>query len=172
MEKETTPKIEEKKVEPTKVVEPAKEKKVESKIEKPKKGEAVAKSLSIPVSKKHSMFIGRFIKGKNIDLAISQLEEVIILKRAIPYTGEIPHRKGKMMSGRYPVNASKAFIYLLKALKGNAAANGLDLEKTVISSCSASWASRPSKRGGSAAKRTNVILTAKEVNKKPKEKKK
>src|SRR3989344_1690252 len=88
-----------------------------------KKSEAVAFGVSLPISKKHSMYICKFIKGKSIDKAISELEEVLKMKRAIPFKGDIPHRKGKMMSGRYPINASKYFINLLKGLKGNVLVN-------------------------------------------------
>ena len=81
----------------------------------------------------------------------------------IPFKGEIPHRSYPgMMSGRYPVNASKQFIYLLKALRGNVITNGLELEKTKIAEATANWASRPQKRGGARFKRTHVLLKARE----------
>ena len=47
--------------------------------------------------------------------------------------GEIPHRKGKgMMSGRYPLNAVKDFIMLLKSLKANAINHEIELEKVKL----------------------------------------
>jgi large subunit ribosomal protein L22 len=132
---------------------------------KVKKEEAIAKGLNLHASKKHCMYICRFIKDKPIDKAISELQEVIKLKRAIPFKGEIPHRHQLgVMSGRYPVKAAGQFIYLLKALKGNTIVNGLELEKTRIFYASANWASRPQKRGGARFKRTNVLLKAKEFN--------
>lgn len=129
-----------------------------------KKEEAVAKAFSLPLSKKHCMYICSYIKGKPIDLAISELEEVAVLRRAIPFKGEIPHRKelgGK--AGRYPVNASKGIIKMLKGLRGNIIANGMDLSKSRIIIASASWASRPAKRGGMRFKRANIVLKAKEA---------
>lgn len=139
------------------------------KIPKEKKEEAIAKGLNLHASKKHCMYISSFIKNKPIDLALAELEKVIAIKRPIPFKGEIPHRSYPgMMSGRYPVNASKQFIYLLKALKGNAIANGLELEKTRISFASANWASRPQKRGGMRFKRTHVVLKAREFSQKEK----
>ena len=143
------------------------EQKKESKKEslkqtKEKKEEAVARGLSLHVSKKQCMYICRFIKNKSIDKAMLDLEQVIKLKRAIPFKGEIPHRKG-MMSGRYPVKASKLFINLLKGLKGNISVNNLDLDKTVIYFASANWASRPLRREGRKAKRTSVTLKAREI---------
>ena len=68
------------------------------------------------------------------------------------------------MSGRYPINAALQFIKLLKGLKGNVIANGLELEKTRIYLASPSWAARPARGGGRHAKRTNVILKAKEFS--------
>ena len=164
-EKINDKKMEEKKevVETTeKKVEPVKEEKVAKKVIV-KKEEAVAQGLGVAMSKRHAMYICTFIKNKKIDNAMKELEEVIILKRAIPFKGEIPHRKGDMMSGRYPVNASKIFITMLKGLKGNCIVNGLDMDKTRIYYASANWASRPARRGGRKAKRTNVVLKAKEI---------
>lgn len=129
-----------------------------------KKEEAFAKGLNLHASKKHCMYISDFIKNKPIDQAISELQDVVKMKRAIPFKGEIPHRKGKMMSGRYPVKASKQIINILKALKGNSIVNGLDLDKTRISFASANWDSRPAKKGGMRFKRAQVLLKAREIS--------
>ncbi len=130
-----------------------------------KKYEAVAYGASVHMSKKQGTYICSFINHKPIDQAIKELNEVILYKRAIPFKGEIPHRKGKgMMSGRYPIVASKLFVTILKGLKGNVIVNGLDLDKTRIYIASTSWASRPARRGGMLAKRSNVILKAKEFS--------
>lgn len=147
-----------------------KEKKVEQKIVK--KDEAIAKGVGLPISKKHCMYICNFIKNKNCDLAIKQLEEVLKFKRAIPYAGEIPHRHGDIMSGRYPINASKVMITVLKGLKGNIIANGMDAEKAVIYFASPTWGSRPAKKGGMRFKRVHLILKAKELAHKNKVEKK
>ncbi len=136
---------------------------------KVKKDKAVARGDSLHISKRHGMYICSFISGKNIDSAIEDLEKVILLKKAVPFKGEIPHRKGKgMMSGRYPVSAAKIFIPMLKSLKGNAAVNGLDLSKTIITVASTNLAPRPARRGGQHGKRAHVILEAKEINKQEK----
>lgn len=137
---------------------------------KKKKYEAIAKGAALPLSKKHCMYICSYIKNKSIDKAIDSLKKVIAMKKPIPFKGEIPHRKG-MMSGRYPVKAAGYFVNLLKALKGNALVNRLEIEKTRISIASASWAARPAQRGGSRAKRTNVILKAREFTQTQGEKK-
>ena len=130
---------------------------------KVKKEEAIARGLNLHASKKHCMYICSYIKDKSIDKALLDLQEVIKMKKPIPFKGEIPHRSYPgMMSGRYPVNASKQFIYLLKALRGNVITNGLELEKTKIAEATANWASRPQKRGGARFKRTHVLLKARE----------
>ncbi len=138
-----------------------------------KKEEAIAKGTNLHASKKHCMYICNFIKGKPIDQAIAELQEVLTFKRVIPMKGEIPHRSAPgIMSGRYPVKTSQQFIPLLKALKGNAIVNGLDMDKTRITYGSSTWASRPQKRGGMRFKRAYVILKAKEVEMKEKKEKK
>ena len=127
-----------------------------------KKEEAIAKGVSISISEKHARYICSFIKGKTVDQAILELEQVVKMKRAIPFKGEIPHRRN-MQSGRYPINASKVFISLLKGLKGNIIVNGLDIEKTKIYLASTARAFRPAKGAGRYAKRCHVLLKAKEV---------
>ena len=140
------------------------EKKEEKKaVVKVVKTEAMARGEAIHASKKHCMYIGTFIKGKTVDAAIADLEQVIKLKRAIPFKGEIPHRKGKgMMSGRYPVAASELFITMLKGLRGNILVNNMDADKTRIFSVVSNWASRP-RRSSGKGKRTNVVIIAKPI---------
>ena len=124
----------------------------------PKKSEAVVNGRDLRISTKHSVAVCNFIKNKNIDDALAHLEEVSKMKRAIPMRGEIPHRKGKMMSGRYPLNAVKAFMILLKSLKANAINHELELEKVKLS-CMANVASRPMKRHGQGKhKRSHVQI--------------
>ena len=167
-EKKQTKEIVEKvqaKVNEVKPLEVKAEENKEPKKEAPKvtkKDEAIANAISIHASKKQCMYICDFIKGKKIDDAIKELGEVIILKRAIPFKGEIPHRKG-MHSGRYPVNVSKLFIPLLKGLKGNCIVNGIDIDKAKIYYACTNWASRPQRKGGVKAKRAHVLLKAKEM---------
>jgi ribosomal protein L22 len=163
-EKTQDKKIEEKPAEVKKeakseVVEKPKENKQE---EKPveaneKKTEAVINGKDLHISTKHSIAVCNFIRNKNIEKAIEELELAEKMKKPIPMRGEIPHKKG-IMSGRYPVNAIKAFIKLLKSLKANAIVNELELEKYKIF-CKANIASRPYKRFGQGrSKRTHVQI--------------
>ncbi len=157
-------KIEEKKESQEKIEEKKEKKKKIDAKPKVKKYEAIAYGRSLQISKKHSMYIGAFIKNKSIDSAIEDLQKVINYKKAVPFKGEIPHRKGKIMSGRYPINACKSFILLLKSLKGNVIVNGMEIDNTRIFSVSPTWASRPMRSGGRAGKRTNVTIIAKEIS--------
>jgi len=138
------------------------DKKKSEKTQKPKKEEAVARGVGLRMSKKHGMYICSFIKGKKIDDAIKELQEVTKYKRAISFKGEIPHRKGKMMSGRYPIKAAGLLINMLKGLRGNVITNGMDLDKTIISYSVINWGARPKRRRG-AGKRTNILIRAVEA---------
>ena len=167
---EIKPEVKEEKVE-TEVKTETAEVKTETKEEKKKtekkqivkKDKAIVNGNNLGISKKHSMAICDYIRGKQIENMIADLEKVVSLKRPIPMRGEIPHRKGNIMSGRYPVNASKVFIKLLKTLNANCSVNGL--ENPRITAAIANDASRPFKRGGSMRfKRTNVFLEARELN--------
>lgn len=138
------------------------EKKKVAKIEHVKKDEAVAISNGLPISLKQSKDMCRFIKNKKIDQAIAELERVMILKMPVPLRGEIPHRKGRIMAGRYPVNTSESFIKVLKSLRGNCIVNGLNMDRVRIVYASPNFAAIRAKSGGRRAKRVNLILKARE----------
>jgi ribosomal protein L22 len=141
----------------------------EKKIEKQKKTEAIVDLKSVPISTKQSIAVCRFIKGKKIENAIKELREVLMFKRAVPMKGEIPHRKGKIMSGRYPKKACENFIIILKSLQANANVNGLN--DPVIVEAVPNQGSRPYGRYGRVRrKRTHIKIKA--MEKKIKEKKK
>jgi ribosomal protein L22 len=144
--------------------------KQETKVEKPKKTEVIARGMDMGISTKHAMAICDFIRNRKIKDVIPELEQVVKLKRAIPMKGEIPHRHGDMMSGRYPVNASKAIITLLKGLDANARASEILEPKIVFAK--PDKASSPHRRFGSRRfKRTHILLIAKESGEEKKEKK-
>ncbi len=85
-------------------------------------------------------------------------------KKAVPMKGEIPHRKGKIMSGRFPKKSAEHFIKLLKSLNANANLN--ELNNPVISEAVSNIAQRPyGKHGRVRKKRTHVKLVAKESKK-------
>lgn len=146
-----------------------KEVKVQPKV---KKDSAKAYGNSMPVSTKVAAAICKFIKNKTPKKAIEDLGEVVMLKKAVPMKGEIPHRKGKIMSGRFPKRAAEGFLVIVKNLASNADQN--DMEAPVIVEAIANKAQRPYGKGGRwKRKRTHVTLTVKEkkVNKQNKKKK-
>jgi len=167
-EKKITQKVEtpkQKVVEPIKKPEEKKKpeiKKEEKKtIPKSKKTFAVVNAFNLPISTKKSMAICKFIKKKKIGDAIRDLEQVITKKKAVPMKGEIPHRKGKIMSGGFPKKASEHFIKLLKSLSANSIVNELD--EPFITEAIANIGARPRGRFGTIKrKRTHVKLVAKE----------
>jgi ribosomal protein L22 len=154
-----------KKKEETKIVEtPKEETKKEKKKEKPEKqskNEAVVNGKDLAIGRKHAVAICDFIRNKDIDVAIKDLEDVTKYKRAVPMKGEIPHRHDMHQasgSGRYPVKGAKIYIALLKSLKANALVNELELEKFKIY-VMPNRASRPYKRFGQGRmKRSHVLI--------------
>ncbi len=145
-----------------------KQTKKEQKQKQKKRDYAIAKGIDLPISTKHSIAICRFIKGKHPAEAIEMLEKVRKLKLAVPMQGEIPHRKGRIMSGRYPVKAAEYFIKVLKTVIANAVQLGLDESKLYISIAKADKASRPyrpSRHLGRRFKRTHLLIEVRELNK-------
>jgi large subunit ribosomal protein L22 len=144
---------EEKKVEDKKNVKPTK-----------KKTEAVVNAQSLPISTKQAGAICKFIRGKKIPPMIIYLEDVVAMRKAVPMKGEVPHKKGNIMSGKYPVKAAAIFIKLLKNLTANANVAGLN--DIIISEAIANIASRPyGKFGTVRKKRTHVKLVARQKTK-------
>jgi large subunit ribosomal protein L22 len=142
-------------------------KKPEKKEEIHKKEEAKVNGQNLDISTKHSIAICDFIRGKEIEKAIKDLESVLKYKKAVPMKREIPHRKG-IERGRYPIKATKVVIKLLKSLNANASIS--EIENPVIVFAKADKASRPYRRWGSRRfKRSHIMIIAKN---KPEENKK
>ncbi len=167
LKKEETKKQEENKVEENKVdkkPEDKKETKKKVEVKKTKKEEVKVVGKDLPISTKVGASICKFIKNKPINVAISDLQEVQKLKKAVPMKGEIPHRKGKMMSGRFPKKAAAEIEMQLKSLEGNA--NQHDIEEPIISRAIANIASRPlGKKGRVSKKRSHVTIWATDKSK-------
>lgn len=159
--------IEEKKVDNKEVEKKTEKKKQPQKVVK--KDEAIVRGISVPISTKVSVAICKFIKKKPLEKAIKELEEVLKFKRAIPMKGEIPHRKGKMMSGRYSIKATEQFLKMLRNLLANSNVNGV--ENPIIIEAVSNKAARPYGRFG-AIKRKRTHVTIKVVEKKTGGKKK
>ena len=87
------------------------------------------------VSRKNAIEIVNFIKGKPVAKAIECLEQVVLVKKAIPYkrfNHGVGHRKGHMGSGRYPVKASTAILKLIRSVASNATDKNLNSEALIV----------------------------------------
>ncbi len=96
---------------------------------------AKASVLSLPISYKQSVEVCKYIKGKNLSVAMTELGQVVEGVKAIPYTrfnrGGTGH-KTNIGPGRYPIKTSAAIIKVLDDVKQNAKNKGLDLGKLTI----------------------------------------
>ena len=146
------------------------EKKIEVKREKASRDVAIVNGFSLTVSTKHSSFIGKMVMRKPIDRAIEMLELVLKKKMAVPMTSlEIPHKKRSLMpgrvggGGRFPANASKEVIHLLKQLKANCESG--NVENPVITLFVANLAARLYRRDRTRGKRTHIHIEARDKTK-------
>ena len=99
---------------------------------------AKAKANELNMSPKHSIEIATFIRHQRVNDAIAYLNDVIGLKKAIPFrrfNRNVAHKRGlpgNWDAGRYPVKASKAYIRVLESVKKNAEYIGLDTDNLEI----------------------------------------
>ncbi|MEM4758014.1 MAG: 50S ribosomal protein L22 [Nanopusillaceae archaeon] len=96
------------------------------------------KAYNLPISRKKTVNLARYIKYLPIKTAKRYLEAVIQKRIAIPFykhDRDIPHRKNinaKIKQGRYPVKSSKYLLKLLDSLEKNAINMNLDPSKILI----------------------------------------
>lgn len=134
--------------------------------EKEKMAKVVGRDL--PVSTKQSIEICTFIRGKSLEKAKEMLEEVLKMKRPVPFnrfTEGAGHKKGHIAGGRYPLKASAQILELLNSVEANAQQKGLNTSSLTIKHACANKASRPPRYGrmrGLQAKRTHVEIVAAE----------
>jgi large subunit ribosomal protein L22 len=88
------------------------------------------------ISHKHAREIAVTIKGMSIETARDYLQDVIRLKRAVPfrrYNNEVGHKSDTgVMAGRYPQKAANEFVKLIDNLESNAEYRGMDLDRLKI----------------------------------------
>ena len=131
------------------------------------KMEAIANGKNLGISTKASVEVCRFLRNKQTDKAKKILENVIEKKQAIPYKrylSDIPHRKGKMATGRYPLKTSKAILDLIKSAEANAQSKGMS-KNLIISHISAHKGPSQSRYGrkiGKKTKRTHIKIIVEE----------
>ena len=99
---------------------------------------AKAKGNELNMSPKHSIEIATFIRHQRVNDAITYLNDVIGLKKAIPFrrfNRNVAHKRGlpgNWDAGRYPVKASRAYIRVLESVKKNVEYIGLDADNLEI----------------------------------------
>ena len=94
-----------------------------------------AMGSELHISPKKSREICWKIKGMKTTEARKYLEDVITMKKAVPFKRHCEgagHKKG-MAGGRYPVNASKEILKILKNAESNAEYKGLEPSGMYIS---------------------------------------
>ena len=96
-----------------------------------------AMGMELHISPKHAREICRTLRGMKADSARSYLEDVIALKRPVPfkrYRRNVAHRHGLVGAdaGRYPEKAAKEVLVVLENALANAEYKGLESEKMRI----------------------------------------
>ncbi|MBI2110327.1 50S ribosomal protein L22 [Candidatus Woesearchaeota archaeon] len=97
--------------------------------------EAKIISRNISISWKQAVEISNLIRYKPLEKAQVILQRIIKKEIPVPYKRyrkSIPHRKGNIATGRYPVKAASHFLQLLNNLEANAEFKGLDTKNLVI----------------------------------------
>ena len=106
-------------------------------IEDDKNKTAKALGRSLKISPKHAREICNKIKGMQVENAREYLEDVIEMKKAVPFkkhNKKVGHRRGLegWPTGRYPVKAATQILDVLKNAEANAEYKGLDSENLRI----------------------------------------
>ena len=132
---------------------------------------AIANGVALRISPKQSKFVCRLVVRKSPEAAVERLQAVIDERRAVPMAGlEVGHKRGKgLAGGKFPKNACRAIMEVVKQAGANAVVNGI--EDAVIRIAKADRAAAPLRRGGRRAKRTHIHIEVVEKTKLIKEKK-
>jgi len=95
---------------------------------------ARARGIEIPISPKKTYEVLNAIRGLPVEKARTLLEEVVALKRAVPfrrYNQETAHKRG-IGPGRYPKKVAKSVLEVLRNAEQNAEYDGLDAERLFV----------------------------------------
>lgn len=133
---------------------------------------ASAYGRNLHISTKASINICNALRYKSVDKAINYLNDVIAMKRAIPFTrftDGVGHRKGPMAAGRYPIKAATEIRNLIQSAASNAENKGFSEDLKIVHLC-AHKASAPmsSGRHRRSTKRTHIEVVVKEKGSSPK----
>ena len=122
----------------------------------------------LSISTKHCIEIGNLIRGKSVKRVKAILEGVIDKKVAVPmklFNFDTGHKRGAIGPGRYPENASKEILALIKSAEMNAQNKGLNtdalyLKVYIANKGSSQW--RFGRQRRRQAKRTNLEMVLEE----------
>jgi large subunit ribosomal protein L22 len=95
---------------------------------------ARARGIELPMSPKKTYEVLNAIRGLPVERAQTFLEEVVALRRAVPfrrYNQETAHKKG-IGPGRYPKKVAKNVLQILTNARENAEYEGLDADRLVV----------------------------------------
>ncbi|MHA1776264.1 MAG: 50S ribosomal protein L22 [Promethearchaeota archaeon] len=100
---------------------------------------AIAVGRELDVSPKNTREVCNTIKGMKLETAKSYLEDVILMKKPVPfkrYNKKVGHRHGlkrfKFASGRFPEKSARMVYEVLMNAESNAEYKGLDPERLKI----------------------------------------
>jgi len=98
---------------------------------------AIATGRNLRISPKHAREICRELKGKYLETAQEYLEQVISLKKSIPFRRhkkKMPHRSDlkNWPAGRYPQKAAKEILRVLENAEQNSSFKGLEVSRLRI----------------------------------------
>lgn len=125
-----------------------------------------AVGVGLPISSKISREVCAKIRGMKLDKAKILLENVVELKKAVPYkcyNRDTPHQTSTG-PGRFPVKASEHILQILKSAEANAQFKGLSINNLFIKHISAQKGPKTIRYGRrhNKAKRTNVEVVLEE----------
>jgi large subunit ribosomal protein L22 len=95
---------------------------------------ARARGIELPMSPKKTYEVLNAIRGLPVDRARTLLEDVVALRRAVPfrrYNQETAHKRGTG-PGRFPKKVAKGVLDVLKNAEQNAEYDGLDAERLYV----------------------------------------
>ncbi len=135
---------------------------------------ATAKGMNLPLSRKHSVEVASFIRGKEVSKVKKMLDKVLKKESAVPFkrfNRDKGHKRG-MAAGRFPENSTKAILSLIESAEANAQNKGLNTQSLVLSSIivnqgTTQWRHGRQRRRQAKRCHIEVALTEKEEKKKP-----
>jgi len=130
--------------------------------------QAVVNAKNLTISTKNSVEIANMIRNKKTARAKIMLEEVISLKKAVPYRRfdrEVAH-KTAIGPGKFPINACMEILRLIKGAEANAKNIGLNqnlyISSIIVNKGPMQW--HPGRQKRRRMKNTHIQIILKEVN--------